>query len=526
MSGDYDYKKLYDCMASDDMLVRHAIDIIGSNKKRLIAMSMFMMVSADKRALGMSSDRPTIWSSPKGRRDTLVAVDSRMSSQKTYDSNKRNYNRYLDDLERTNVMHVFGVRDMNAYCIEPYPLSWTYCNENIASLFPISIIRLIDSRESLFMSFMSRPCGRNITYDLLMERFAQFVAAKRERLHPSVQRKVPKLTDDDYEAFIIQVRHVLLALDPLDGKQYVKFKMNQLPDNIYSAGVGANNNKFAELIPRDSRVSAVSNSTMHVSQSPQQGWAVKMTGADGIPNMDLDIIFNPMHLLQLLERDIKRKCRIPADRRVFTDYSLEADGAERVWRLLDNVGVRNYDTIRRWTSWYARKQYDKDVPVACGLEDMSVSWNKFTSEASDFVPDYHPRPDIVEHLNEIFYSCDRHQAVQEASLTYGFCIAYAYTRVKYGMETAKMCFGVLAGEMETLADHNMDMLRKRVMRMMTASTDHFYRSGSISTELPNFVDRIKKLREKAGFTGKLEYCCDETAPQKHFWDFVASHAAL
>jgi len=301
--------------------------------------------------------------------------------------------------------------------------------------------------------------------------------------------------------------------------------MSELPDNVYSAGIGSESDEFAELIPRDSRVAQSSHANMRPSVSPQQAWNIKMSSADGVSNMELDIVSNPIHLLQLLERDIKKKYRISAERRVFTDYSIEVDGAKKVWSLLENVGVRNYDTLRRWTSWYAKNEYDKDANVACGLCDMSSSWNKFTEGSSDFVPDYLPQHDIVEHLDKMFFCCDRHQAVQEASLTYGFCIAYSYARVKYGLESVKMSFASLAGEMETLSSYNISVLRRRLQRMIAASLAHFYKPGTMSEEVPSFVSRMKALNEKAGIVvDTADYRPEETASQKNFWTFVESHS--
>lgn len=523
--SDYDYDKLYQSMVTDTNLVWKCVSMIDSNKKCRVATSIYVMVSMDRHAAEVTSGRSSIWSIPKATRDNLVAIDGSMSSERSYESKKRNLMRNIADLESENVIHEFGIRDMTAYCMEPFALSWKYCNSSTVAIFPASMIRLIDSMESLFMLFMSNSCGRNVTYDLLMERFATFISEKRDRLYPSIQKKVPKLVGDDYEAYIHQARNALLKLDPLAGRQYVKFKMDALPDAVYSAGIGMENSEFASLIPRDSRVNRTMSNGVVNSVSPDVLMGMRMESADGMPNIDLDVVSDPMHLLQLLERDIKREMSISADRRVFTEYRLEAEGAQKVWKILDNVGARNYDTIRRWISWYSRNYYSEELNIASGLGSMSETWNEFTGKEFDFHPDYEPQHSIVEHLGRIFYSSDRRVAISEACMTYGFGIAYSYAKVKFGKDSAAICFRTMAGDMEKMVSYEVAPVRRRLSMMILATVRRYYKIGTINSDVPGFFDRINSLKEKCGISiDKSEYNNEATVPLKVFWEFVDSHA--
>jgi len=514
----YDHEKLYEAMATNNDLVGRAMIAVKSNKMRNISMSMLSMLSIDTKALS-AMGTASIWSIPKSRRDLLTAIDPRMSSEKNYEAGKRNYGRYIDELEKSNMIHSFGFRDLTAYAVEPFALSWSCYNNTTVCLFPASVIRLIDSMDRLFATFMSVSDRRVVSREAMQERFSKMISGKVDRLHPSVKKLVPKLDDDNIGEYTDIVKRVLISLPMLHGKEYVDFELGSLPSAVYSYGFSNADEEFAELIPSESRrqVSSVSTSYGSLNSLGEQVSAISL-----MPTSDLDVCEDEMHLLQLIEREYHRVNKIPYSKRLFTNYVDERDAARKVISLLDSLGVKTPDTVYCWVSWFVKNHVDPSSFNSVLLE-LSKTWGMFSSSKHKMEDIYAPRVNIVEHLTEIFSTCRIERAVQESFMIYGFAIPYSYMLVTYGKSEA------IGNARSAMTKMNMELsvsvgkVRKKFLMMAENTVKNGYEIGSILEDIPDFKEMISDIMGKTGIKSNFGEKGGRTQSLENYWIFVKSN---
>jgi hypothetical protein len=422
---------------------------------------------------------------PKSRRDFLVAIEPKMCSEKFYESSKRNYGRYFEEMERANMIHSFGLRDMTAYCFEPFALSWEDCNKSTVSLFPASLIRIIDSMEPLFTAFTTMANGRNVSRSVLYERFVKMISEKRENLHPSIQKSVPKLTEENMGFYPAAVRDSLLDMDILAGMEYVNFNMDILPSAVYSYGFSPEDGEFAELIPRHNRVSIKPAATVY---SPENTWNEAMIRASLIPTIDLDITADAIHLLQLVERRYHRVKKISHSRRLFTNYSSEIEAADRVWSMLESVGVKTSETIMKWVVWFVDNNHEISPSRSILLELLST-WSIFMTTREENVNIYAKEDNIVNHITDIFDSCD-----------------------------------INIVNMELASKVSPQKVRLKLNKMVKATAENLYKMGPINDDAPEVSNRIRRLISSVGSkVNESDKNCKSTPALEMYWDFVDSH---
>jgi hypothetical protein len=518
MLVNYDHEKLYEAMSENNDLVSRSLVAVTSNKMRNISMSIVSMLSMDTKALS-AMGTASIWSIPKSRRDLLVAIDPRMSSENNYESGKRNYGRYLDDLEKSNIIHSFGFRDLTAYAIEPFALSWSCYNRTTVCLFPASVIRIIDSMDRLFSTFMSISDRRVVSRDTMYERFVHMVSSKVDRLHPSVKKLVPKLDSGNFDDYTDIVKKILMSLPILHGKEYVDFELDKLPSAVYSYGFSNGDEEFAELIPAESRnrVSSVSNAYNSLNSLGERASSVA-----SMPTIDLDVCSDEMHLLQYAEREFHRVNSIPYSKRLFTNYVDERDGARKVMSLLESLGVNTPDTMCSWVSWFAEMNRDPSKFNSVLLE-LSKTWSMFSSSNHKMHDHYSPEINIVDHLSEIFSTCKIERAVQESFMIYGFAIPYSYMLVTYGKSEAVDNSRAAMTSLDMQANVSVKKVRNKFSMMAEKTVKNGYKIGSILKDMPEFKDAISNLMKKTGVESNFGDKDDPSNSLEKYWIFVESN---
>ncbi len=518
MFGSYDHHKLYKALELNDDATKQSLTCVKSNKIRVITMSIQSMIEMDRRAMS-SLGIDTFWSIPKSRRDFFTAIDHRMLTEKMYESNKRNYGRYIDELEKAYMIHSFGFRDMTAYCFEPFILSWRAYNKSTVCLFPGSLIRLIDSMESLFSIFSSVSNGRSISRKMMYERFVKMIEEKRGNLHPSIQKAVPKLSDENVESYPAIVRDCLLNMDMLAGMEYVEFDMESLPSSVYAYGFSAEDEEFAELIPREKRASIQAPVSAYTNT---HSWNESAAKSSLIPTVDLNLTGDPIHLLQLIEREYHRVLKIPYNRRLFTNYQAEIDAATKLWDSLDIHCSKTNETIVKWVSWFVNDNKEFSTSRSILLELLST-WSIFSSIRPETPDVYAQEENVVNHLSNIFSSCSFERAVQEALLIYGFAISYAYMQVTYGRDMSKDNMAIAMSNMELSSKISVEKVRSKLLMMAKATARNGYKMGPIMDDV-EMCTKIRNLMDAVGAkVDDSDRDHDSTPALENYWTFVESH---
>jgi hypothetical protein len=447
-----------------------------------------------------------------------------MAADVVYEQKVGGVRRHLSDLERANVIHILGFRDFKCYAVEPFMLSWAPLNQSTPTLFPCSILRLARSFDQLRQLFLENADDRNLTKSAMLERMAQFISDKIERLHQSVQKQLERWDGGSPETYVRCSIKVLQGLHPFEGARFADFKHGDLPPAAYKAGFPEEIAEFSEIIPVDSRV--VSRPRGAIPQAPdtEKYLVNSYAAAERLLDDELDLLEKEMHLLEYLDRAVKRHAEGVLKGRLFPPQKSERFAAHDLWDRLAEINQRHPEFLKAWCDWFAAiycKNEDHGIPEpGKAIRTLLGSLPRFQElQNSGVGTKVRPpvRRFIYADLDKI-YSSNYMRAVQEASMTYGIPVAYGYLAARQGIQQASDKFRLV---MLSFKDNiQSESVRAKLRAMAEASSMHGGLRGPLEKD-EGICTLVSSLMSEAGISWPPE----NPTLQKgsgHIWEIIDS----
>ena len=472
-----------------------------------VAIRLLNLLDGDA-AFNLDCRRP-VWTLPRTRRSLmgLLASKPRVISESGVDRRWK----VVVDLERENVLHVLSLGgEIVSLAVEPVIPSWAVFNKAFAALYPASIARLASS--VLQTSLCPLPPDRQL---------ATLVAERAARLYPGSCPNIPSLADfrDDYRGYLEVMSRV--AKDaPWAGHENAQWHVELLPESVRALCYGEPECRFVGILPSADKLAPPLGLLKRMAPPPDQD-GLKIAQAESLLDSELDVMGDPIHLLQFVEREARRKLGLG---RMVRMYQLHAEGrssAKAIWTQMAAANIKDAVVLRSWVRWFVRNFIDRSEmegkPAILGR--ISGTWSRFSglrSQGLIFDQVAAPRT-IFGHLAEIFSGHEPMLAIQQAACSYGFPIAYAYMCCENGPAESYRQIGLVFSVLET--DILGDIAKSRIRAAATAMLVNGKRMGPLGED-SSLRGRLVSIMRCAGVEFSPTDYHEEPENVAMFWSSV------
>jgi len=197
------------------------------------------------------------------------------------------------------------------------------------------------------------------------------------KLPPLVRPRIPELevgnerSVADMQKFLNETEAIIAGMDRTFGMDQHSLDHNIIPPSILGKFLSEDVGEFAELVP-------VNENRLAPKRRPVELYKINRILRENreayeLAETELDILHNPIHLINLLERRLKASIG-ERDRSfvIFNNLGAEKQAAMKIYDKMQSLGILSETTLKKWITWYVDNFVNKKHITSgkSGLESL------------------------------------------------------------------------------------------------------------------------------------------------------------